>query len=482
MAESHSQRVVLTATLTGQFATSFPVTLFSVVLDPIARSYGVPASVLTWAITGPFLVMAVATPVFGKLGDTYGHRRLFLIGLAGSLVAALATAVAPTAATLIALRIVGQTFGAASQPTALALLMRVYPVSERAKATGWWSMVGAGAPVTGLVIGGPLAQAFGWRSLFLIQAGITLVSLVLAVLTLPRDTHSQRTRVDLLGAGLLMIGTLAVLYVVNELPDRGISLQLGGIFAAGLVLLLLFVWRQFRISYPLIRMSFFRNPTFCLSIGILSAMIFGYFGGYLLTPIYLETGLGTSLSLTSLIMTLRPVSNSIASPLWVRLPRHLSWHGPVVGASFAVLAMCSFALGAWEHSIIGLIGGLILGGLALGVANPGLTVRLINTVSPEEYGSAAGLQVMFTQISSVLGLSVLGGVAAGKGTSGHAPYYVVAYLIGAGVAVIAVFLALYLNRRVPDSTTEPQPQVAPQDTEPDSPEAPASPAGPQARG
>ncbi len=282
-----------------------------------------------------------------------------------------------------------------------------------------------------------------------------------------------------------MIGTLAVLYVVNELPGRGISLQLGGIFAAGLVLLLLFVWRQFRISYPLIRMSFFRNPTFCLSIGILSAMIFGYFGGYLLTPIYLETGLGTSLALTSLIMTLRPVSNSIASPLWVRLPRHLARHGPVVGASFAVLAMCSFALGAWEHSIIGLIGGLILGGLALGVANPGLTVRLINTVSPEEYGSAAGLQVMFTQISSVLGLSVLGGVAAGKGTAGHAPYYVVAYLIGAGVAVIAVFLAVYLNRRVPDSTADLPSRLAPPGAEPDSPEAPGQPgraAGPRVTG
>ena len=91
VAEPGNRRLVLIATLTGQFATAFPVTLFSVVLAPIARSYGVAESLLTWAITGPFLVMAVCTPVFGKLGDTYGHRRLFLIGLAGSTVAALAT-------------------------------------------------------------------------------------------------------------------------------------------------------------------------------------------------------------------------------------------------------------------------------------------------------------------------------------------------------------------------------------------------------
>ena len=125
----------------------------------------------------------------------------------------MATAFAPTAAALIALRIVGQTFGAASQPTALALIMRAYPVSQRAKATGWWAMVGAGAPVTGLIIGGPLAQAFGWRSLFVIQAGITAVSLLLAVLTLPRrsgvaadagGSHRRRPGPIARGAGRLV--------------------------------------------------------------------------------------------------------------------------------------------------------------------------------------------------------------------------------------------------------------------------------------
>jgi MFS family permease len=450
--------------LTGQFATAFPVTLFSVVLAPIAHSYGVAASVLTWAITGPFLVMAVCTPVFGKLGDTYGHRRLFLIGLAGSTAAALATAVAPTAAALIALRIVGQAFGAAAQPTALALIMRAYPIAQRAKATGWWAMVGAGAPVTGLIIGGPLAQAFGWRSLFVIQAGITALSLLLALLTLPRDQETQRTRVDFIGACLLMAGVLAVLFAIDEVPTSGISVRLGAVFAAGVVVLVLFARRQYRITYPLVRMSFFRNPAFCLAIAIPSCLIFGYFGGYLLTPIYLETGLGTSLATTSLIMILRPVSNSVASPLWVRLPRSWSRHGPLVGSLLSVLAMCVFALGAWEHSLGALMAGLVLGGLGLGVSQPWLTVMLINSVSAEDYGSAAGLQVMFTQIASVLGLCVMGGLAAGRSASGHAPSYVLAYLIGGAVAVIAVFLSVYLNARSPDSSPQPRPEPARQDS------------------
>jgi MFS family permease len=463
VAEPGSRRLVLIATLTGQFATAFPVTLFSVVLAPIARSYGVAESVLTWAITGPFLVMAVCTPVFGKLGDTYGHRRLFLIGLAGSTAAALATAVAPTAAALIALRIVGQAFGAAAQPTALALIMRVYPIAQRAKATGWWAMVGAGAPVIGLVIGGPLAQAFGWRSLFVIQAGITAASLLLALRTLPRDQETTRTRVDYIGACMLMGGVLAVLFAINELPSRGVSVLLGTVFAAGLVILVLFARRELRITYPLIRMSFFRNPTFSLAIAIPSCLIFGYFGGYLLTPIYLETGLGMSLAATSLILICRPVSNSLASPLWVRLPRSWSRRGPLVGSLLSVLAMCVFAFGAWEHSLGGLVAGLVLGGLGLGVSQPGLTVMLINSVNAEDYGSAAGLQVMFTQIASVLGLSVMGGLAAGQRTSGHAPYYVLAYLIGGTVAIVAVFLAVYLNAHSPDNSSKSPQELAKQD-------------------
>ena len=112
------------------------------------------------------------------------------------------------------------------------------------RATGWWSMVGAGAPVTGLIIGGPLADAFGWRSLFIVQAGITATALLLALRTLPADRHTHRTPVDFVGACLLMAGVLAILFPINQLPASGLSVLLGVIFAAGVVLLVLFARRE----------------------------------------------------------------------------------------------------------------------------------------------------------------------------------------------------------------------------------------------
>jgi predicted MFS family arabinose efflux permease len=324
-------------------------------------------------------------------------------------------------------------------------------------------MVGAGAPVIGLVMGGPLAQAFGWRALFVVQAGITAASLLVALLILPRDQKTQRVPVDYIGAGLLMAGVLAVLFAINQLPTGGASVLLGAVFAAGLVVLAIFVRRELRITYPLLQMSFFRNPTFCFTNGIMSCIMFGYFGGYLLTPIYLETALGLTLSATSLIMTFRPISVSLSSPAWVHLPRNWSRHGPLAGSLLSVMAMSVFAFGAWEHSIGAFIVGNVLGGMGLGAAQPALTARLISSVSAEDYGSAAGLQAMFTSIALVLGLSVLGGVAAGKGTSGHAPSYVLAYLIGGAVAIVAVFLAVWLNTRIPDSSPQPQQELAKQD-------------------
>ena len=203
-------------------------------------------------------------------------------------------------------------------------------------------------------------------------------------------------------------------------------------------------------------MSFFRNPTFCLAIGIAFCMMFGYFGGFVLTPVYLETAARRD-RVGDLADHDRPApGHEPVLPHLGRLPGRWPRRGPIFGGVLSVISMCVFAFGAWNHLLVAFIVGNVLGGLALGVANPGLTARLISSVAPEDYGSAAGVQVMFTQIASVLGLSVLAGVATRGGQAVSAPY-TVAYLIGAVVALGAIFLAVYLKSRVPETSREPQP-------------------------
>ena len=451
---THRKGLILAVTLTGQFATGFPVTVLTVVLPVIARGYGVSASLLEWSITGPMLVMAISTPVFGKIGDVFGHRRLFLVSLAGSIVLALCTAVAPSAAALIAIRIASQAFGAAAQPSALALIMGAHSPAERGRASGWWSMVGAGAPVVGLIIGGPLAQALGWRSLFLVQAGLTVVALALAIPLLPKGQILEQVKIDYLGASLLMTGVFGLLFAVNRAP-AGLSWVIVVTFAAGIVLTSLFVWRQRRIAFPLIELSWFTRPSFGLPIAVLFCVFFGYMGGFVISPIYVESALGLSLSATSLIMMTRPAANSLLSLLWVRLPDRWGRHGALAGSLCSVMSMAIFAVGAAEHSVLAFILGNIMGGAGVGIAQPMLTATMINTVRPEDQGAAGGQQAMATQIGSVLGISVLSGIATGHPVTGIAPAWILAFLVGGVVAVGGVLLALLLGRHDRGVTTQP---------------------------
>ena len=182
---------VLIAALTGVFATSFPITILTISLTEIADEFGVRETTIAWVISAPVLLSAIALPLLGKLGDLHGHRRVFLGGFAAASVAALATAFAWDAPSLIGLRIVAAVVGAATQPTSMAIIFSVYEPRDRVRAMGWWAMMGAAAPAAGLIAGGPLVDMFGWRIVFVLQAGFSLVALVVAGLIL-RETPATR--------------------------------------------------------------------------------------------------------------------------------------------------------------------------------------------------------------------------------------------------------------------------------------------------
>src|SRR5437763_1147465 len=166
---------VLWTALAGLFATGFTITILAVSLGDVARDLGASETALTWTVTGPFLALALSMPLFGKVGDVRGHRRVYLVGLAGFTVATLLTAFAWNGSSLIAIRTLGAIPGAATGPASMALIMRAFPEEDRVKAMGWWSLVGAGAPVLGLVAGGPLGDAIGWRSIFLLQTSLAMI-------------------------------------------------------------------------------------------------------------------------------------------------------------------------------------------------------------------------------------------------------------------------------------------------------------------
>jgi len=435
---------VLWTALAGLFATGFTITILAVSLGDVARDLGSSETALTWTVTGPFLALALSMPLFGKIGDVRGHRRVYLAGLAGFTVATFLTAFAWDGASLIAIRAVGAIPGAATGPASMALIMRAFPEEDRVKAMGWWSLVGAGAPVLGLVAGGPLVDAIGWRAMFLVQAPIALVALLVAIPVLHETPRMERQSIDYAGAVALATAT------VSALLGLSVGSQVGwtnpfvlGLFALAPIAVTAFVATERRAEHPLLPLRFFRERNFTASLAAQFTSNFGYMGGFIVTPLLMERVFGFTVAATSLAMIFRPLSFSLSSPVSgyvaVRVGER---RASVVGCLLVVVSMACFALGASSESLALVFGALILSGLGLGASQPSLISSAANAVETASLGVANAAQVMVTQIGVVAGIQVLSTVQGGGSSPGS---FTTAYVAGGVVAVLGVVSASFVQ-------------------------------------
>ncbi|NBP50446.1 MAG: MFS transporter, partial [Actinobacteria bacterium] len=165
MHDLHSvpRRLTLAVLLAGAFTVSFTITLLVVSLPRVAADLGSTVSVMSWTIIAPMLSFGVVGPAFGKAGDLWGHKRMFVGGLVLAGAFSVASGFAWNAASLIALRTLAAGAGSATGPSAMAYINSMFAGHERVRTLGYWSFVTAGAPVFGVVAGAPLVEAVGWR-------------------------------------------------------------------------------------------------------------------------------------------------------------------------------------------------------------------------------------------------------------------------------------------------------------------------------
>ena len=435
---------VLWAALAGLFATGFTITILAVSLGDVARDLGASETALTWTVTGPFLALALSMPLFGKIGDVRGHRRVYLVGLAGFTVATILTAFAWDGASLIAIRAIGAVPGAATGPASMALIMRAFPEDERVKAMGWWSLVGAGAPVLGLVAGGPLVDAIGWRAMFLVQAPIALAALLVAIPVLHETPRMERQSIDYAGAGALAAATVSALLGLSVGSQIGWTNPFAlGLFALAPLGMAAFVAIERRAEYPLLPLRFFRERNFTASLAAQFTSNFGYMGGFIVTPLLMERVFGFTVAATSLAMICRPLSFSLSSPVAgyvaVRVGER---RASVLGCALVVVSMACFALGASTESLPLVFGALVLSGLGLGASQPSLISSAANAVETASLGVANAAQVMVTQIGVVAGIQVLSTVQGGGSSPSS---FTTAYLAGGIVAALGVVGASFVQ-------------------------------------
>jgi MFS family permease len=457
---------VLWTCLAGCFATTFTVTILGVSLRTIAQDLGSDVSTVAWVMTAPMLAQAVSAPLLGKLGDLHGHRRVYLIGFAAATVAAIATAYAWDATSLIGLRTIGQLAGTATMPASMAILFRVYEGRERVKAMGWMSVVIAGAPVMGLAVGGVLIEWIGWRPIFLIQGVLSAVACAIALFVLSETPRRPQISLDVPGALVFALAAFALTFAVNRLPGWGpADPRVLGAMIATPFLLAGFVRIERRAANPLLPLEVLARRNFSLPLVIGFCLQFAYMGGFVISPLIMMGLFGLGQATTSLWTIARPISLSAASPVGGQLGSRYGERSMIVaGSALVFLAMGSFALGAALEALAPIVGGLVLAGLGMGLAQPSLTTMVASDVAREDHGIAVSSMSTATGIGAVAGVSILTALCADVGT---ATSYRDGYLLGALVAAVAI-VAGFALRNVDHDAVAASGNVSPRDRNPSS--------------
>lgn len=434
----------LIVVLGGLFAVSSTITVLVVSLDTIATDLGSTTSTVNWALTGPMLAFGVVGPAFGKIGDLWGHKRLFLMGLAGAAIFAALTALAWNAATMILFRTLSATCGSATGPAAMAFINRMFEPEERVRPLGFWSFTTAGAPVLGVVLGAPVVDSIGWRMIFVVQAPLLAIACVVAWRLLPETDRQTGVRFDLRGSAVLGVGATSTLLAINRGHSWGwTSVPVLVLLVVGAVGLATFFRVERTAAAPLMPLAWLRTGNVVFPVLSQALINFAYMGGFFTVPQLLEKGLDYSTSHIGWLVISRPIAYSIvaavASSITLRIGERRSG---VFGASATIVSMFVLSAVGVGSSDLVVILGLALTGIGLGVAGPALTGLLASAVDPEDIGTAAAFQQLMMQMGAVIGTTVMTTVHESTMSSGLVASYGYALWVGALAAFLGLLTAL----------------------------------------
>jgi MFS family permease len=470
---------VLWVALSGLLATNLLFTVFVVALPQVAHGLRVSVATVTWTVTGPMLAFGVIAPLAGKAGDLWGQRRMFLLGVTAEIGVAILSAAAPNAGVLIAARTLGGAVGASIGSASMALVLSVFDKHDRVKALGFWSLVGAGGPVVGVAVGGPIIQLFGWRWMFILQVPLLIIATLLAAAVLPTRAverrHVTRRQLDLdwAGAGSLAVAAGSFLFALNRAPEWGWTHPMVlGAFALSPFAAVVFGFVERRASEPVFPPHYLGRRNFVFPIAAQTFSNFAYLGAFFLSPLLLEKvyGYANDQSAVGFLVLPRPIVFSAIAPIAGYVAYRIGERtSAVIGTSAVALSMAVFALTGHSSGLVLVEVALVLSGVGLGVASPSLSSMVSNEFAAEDLGTASGSQQLMNQVGTVAGIQVMQTVQASAyhGRSGAGALlgsFHLAYVVGGAVALVGVVAAALSRSTVREDVVQAV-RVAPLDAD-----------------
>jgi DHA2 family multidrug resistance protein-like MFS transporter len=388
------------------------MTVLYTALPVLTRELQATAAQRLWIVNVYALVVAGLLPGLGTLGDRYGHRRLFLAGLAVFGAASLGAAFSPSPAWLIAARALLGAGGAAMMPATLAIIrQRFEDPSERSFAIGLWAGTASGGLALGPVIGGLLLEHHTWGSVFLVNLPVVLAAVLLTLRYVPATRPGGGARWDLAGSLLVMTGIFGIVFAIKECARRPLSPSVLALaLGVSVLFLALYARQQRHRDTPLIDVSLFRLPGFPAAVAGAALGTAGIVGFELVLGQHLQLVLGRSPLQAGLTILPTPLGSLLAGPLMGRLLRH--WRASHVGAGGLLLsaaaALCLAGLSFDAGLTPGIIALLLAVGAGVGAAATAASTAIMSVAPPARAGMAASIEEVGFELGSALGVAVFG--------------------------------------------------------------------------
>jgi EmrB/QacA subfamily drug resistance transporter len=450
--------------LFSSFMDLVDATIVTVAAPAIARDMGAGDAQIQWTIAAYTLALGAGLITGGRLGDQFGRKRLFMIGLVGFMVTSALCALAVTPGMLIGMRAAQGLTAGIMVPQVFGVIRASFAPAERAKAFGAYGAVQGLASVAGPLLGGLLVEAdlfdLGWRTIFWINVPISILALVVGARVLPESRSASTARLDLVGALLAASGILLLLLPIIQTETWGWTPTSYALLAAGIILLTIFLAYERRLAScggePVFDPALLRNRAFAIGLSA-SVLFFGGIGSFFLTlSVYLQLGTGRTAWETGLVILPYALGSIITSGLGVALAAKAG-RALLITGSLTIAASQLVLLAVIRHGsdpgfwLLAL--GLFIGGLGLGLAAPILVNVVLAGIPGRNAGAAGGVLSTVNQIGGSIGIAVLGTIfftavtgsttdAPGPADYGHALSIVLAvtavlYLV-AGLVMLAL--------------------------------------------
>ncbi len=430
-------RWVLLATVLGSGIASLDATVVGIALPHIGRDFHSDVAALQWVVTGYTLTLTAFLLLGGSLGDRFGRRRVFEVGVAWFAVASALCALAPSSSTLIAARALQGVGGALLTPGSLAILQSAFRPADRAAAIGAWSGMGALAGAAGPLLGGYLLSVGSWRWVFILNLPLAVAVLALSRWQVPESTDEGAAQhLDATGAALAVVALTALTYGMIHASSAGwASPSTVGTLLAGVAAAIGFVVAERRSADPMLPLTIFRSRQFTAT-NVVTFFVYGALGGtFFLLPVVLQQVAGytaldaglTLLPVTALMLLLSAASGRVASRVGPRLQMSV---GPlVVGVGMLLLTRLTS-----HHSYpSGVLPGVLLIGVGLVIMVAPLTSTAMSSAPGDHVGLASAVN---NDVARAAGLFAVAGLPVVSGLTGSAYLHPAVFAHGFRVSAV----------------------------------------------